>query len=235
MLLPVAALGALLARGHARLEVLHVLAGGGQGLLEGAVEVRHGLLEGELAVLDAVEVALHARGVLGIHQVVEALDQQVGDHHAQLRGLEAALVLLHVVPVLDGADDAGVGGGPADAVLFQLLHQRGFVEAGGGLGELLVRVELLQLQGLAQLQGRQQGLVLVLFLGALGGIGDGFGIGLGLFGAVDRQPAGEALDLALGLEQGRVLAEPRLPSAPPSRRSGRPPSGKPWSRRQIRA
>ena len=81
VLLPVAALGALLARGHAGLEVLHVRARGGKGLFEGAVEVRHGLLEGELALFDAIEVALHARGVLGIHEVLEALQQQLGDGH----------------------------------------------------------------------------------------------------------------------------------------------------------
>ena len=60
MLLPVAALGALLPRGHADLQVLHVLPGGVERLLEGAVEVRHGLLEGEPALLDVVEVGLHA-------------------------------------------------------------------------------------------------------------------------------------------------------------------------------
>ena len=137
---------------------------------------------------------------------MEALQQQLGDCHAQVRGLEAALVFLHVVAVLDGADDAGVGGRAADAVLFQFLHQRGFVEARGGLGELLVRVELVQLQGLAQLEGGQLGVVLVLFVGPLGGVRDGLGLDLGLVRAIDRQPAGEALDLALGLEQGRVLA-----------------------------
>src|SRR5664279_4202173 len=128
VLLAVAALGALLPRGHAGLEVLHVLAGGHQGLLEGAVEIRHGLLEGELALLDAVEVALHARGVLGIHEIHEPLQQQLRHRHAEIRGLEAALVLLHVVAINDGADDAGVGGRPADAVFFQFLHQGGLVE-----------------------------------------------------------------------------------------------------------
>jgi len=105
VLLPVAALGALLARGTPIFSSA-CRARGGQGLLEGAVEVPSWLLEGELALLDAVEVGLHARGVFRIQQVVEALQQQVGHRHAQVRGLEAALVLLHVVPVQDGADDA---------------------------------------------------------------------------------------------------------------------------------
>ena len=90
-----------------------------------------------------------------------------------------------VVTIQDGADDAGIGGGPADAVLFQLLHQGGFVEAGGRLGELLVRVELFELERLAQFQCGQLSVVILFFLGALGGIGDGFGIHLGLVGAVD--------------------------------------------------
>ena len=115
-------------------------------------------------------------------------------------------MLLHVVPIQDGADDAGVGRRPADAVLLQLLHQGGLVEAGGGLGGLLFRVQLLELQGLAQLEGREQLLVLLLLVRELGGVGDGLGVHLGLVRAVDRQPAREALDLALGLEEGQVLA-----------------------------
>ena len=136
-------LGTGLVRGDAGLEVLHVGPGGLQGGLEGTVEVRHGLLESEATLLDAVQAGLHAGGVAGVQQVLEALDEQVRDHHAQLRGLEAGLVLLHVVPVQDGGDDAGVGAGAADAVLFQFFHQGGFVEAGGRLGVLLVGVQLL--------------------------------------------------------------------------------------------
>jgi hypothetical protein len=48
------------------------------------------------------------------------LDQQVGDDHAQFGGNELAALLLHVLALLDGGQDRGVGGRAADAVGFQL-------------------------------------------------------------------------------------------------------------------
>ena len=199
----------------------------GQQLLEGAVEVLHGLQEGQFAAFDAVQLAFQAGGVGGLHQLPEPLHQQVGDHAAQLRGLEPALVLLHVVPVLDGGDDAGVGGRAADAVLFQLLHQGGFGEARRGLGELLVGVQVLQVEAPGPPSGaagrrsprppRRRPVASAISSAFCSSV----------CGPVDGEPAREPLDLALGLEHRLLLARQGRRTPPRSRRSGPPPSGRP--------
>ena len=132
------ALRAGLPRWHASLQVLHVLARVGEGLLEGPVEILHGLEEGQGAFFHAIQIGFEAARIFRVHQLVEALHQQVCHHATQLRGLEAAFVLFHVIAILDGRDDARVSGGAADAVFFEFLHQRGFIETGRRLGELLV-------------------------------------------------------------------------------------------------
>ena len=68
----------------------------------------------------------------------------------------------YVFAVFQGFDDAGVGGGAADAELFQGLHQRGFVEAGRRLGEVLLAVEFVYRQGVAHGQFGQLFVVFVL-------------------------------------------------------------------------
>ena len=69
--------------------------------------------------------------------------------------MELAVLLLHVFARLDGGDDRGVGGGPADAVLLELLHQARLAEARRRLREVLVGVELLELQDVAFGQRRE--------------------------------------------------------------------------------
>jgi hypothetical protein len=46
---------------------------------------------------------LHGRRVLDVHDVLEVLDQQVGDHEPELGGIQLALALLHVVAALEVA------------------------------------------------------------------------------------------------------------------------------------
>ena len=57
--------------------------------------------------------------------------------------------------VLDGGHDAGVGAGPADPALLQLLDQRGLGVAGRRLREVLLRQQLVEAQCLALPQFRQ--------------------------------------------------------------------------------
>src|SRR5262249_5336473 len=60
-----------------------------------------------LPLLDAIELVLHAGGELDVQHVGERLDQQVGHQEAELGGLQAALVVLdHVLLVEDGPHDA---------------------------------------------------------------------------------------------------------------------------------
>ena len=76
-----------------------------------------------------------------VEDVVEVLDQQVGHDQADLGGDELAAVLLHVLALLNGGEDGGVGGRPADAALFQFLDQRRFVVARRRLGEVLLGLQ----------------------------------------------------------------------------------------------
>ena len=97
----------------------------------------------------------------------ELLQHQAVHGPAQQGGLELLLLPLHIAAVDDGGDDGGVGGGTADAVLFQRLDEGGFGVAGGGLGELLLALQLPQLEHLTLLEGRKAGLLLFLLVGGL--------------------------------------------------------------------
>ncbi len=85
-------------------------------------------------------------------------------------GTNFAADLLHVLAFLNGADDGGVGGRPANAALFQFLHQRRLVEARRRLGKVLLGLQALQRQLLARDQQRQLVLERLVFfvLGVLG-------------------------------------------------------------------
>ena len=126
------------------LDVFHVLFGVGEVLLELVVELLQRVGPLFLAVFDLVEFLFQARRVLRIEDVLEVVDQQIGDDHADLGGDEfsaAAGRLVHVLALLDGAQDGGVGRRPADAALLQLLHQRSLVETRRRFGEVLLRLE----------------------------------------------------------------------------------------------
>ena len=64
-----------------------------------------------------------------------------------------------VAPVHDRADDRRIGGGATDPFLFQHLHQGGLTEAGGRLGLVSKRFNLLGLRCIADRQRWQQQLL----------------------------------------------------------------------------
>ena len=131
------------------LDRVHLLPGALAVLRELAVEVPQRLPPVDLALLDLVELFLHARGVLGLEEVLEALLHQVDHQPAERGGDEAAFLLAHVLALLDLAQDVGVGGGPADAVLLHELHERGLVEARRRLGLVALRLRLAQRERVA--------------------------------------------------------------------------------------
>src|SRR5262245_55788102 len=181
---------------HLRLSLLQILG-------ELAPEQREGVEQVVLALLDRVQLLLHGRGVLDVHDVLEMLDQQVGHQEAQLRGMEPAIALLDVLARLDRGDDGRVGRGPADAVLLELLHQARFAEAGRRLGKVLVGVELLERERVALCEGRQ---LLLGFLRLGRVLGERLLLQLGRALLVrsllvDRQKALELQRGALGAEQ----------------------------------
>ena len=80
------------------------------------------------------------------------------DHHeAELGGVELALALLRVLAGLDGGDDGGVGGGPADAVLLQLLHEGASLKRGGGCVKCWSVSSFLRARESPSARGRQLG------------------------------------------------------------------------------
>ncbi len=101
------------------------------------------------AILDFVKFFFQAGSVLRIEDVLEVLHQQIGDNEPDFGRDELPANLLHILPLLNGADDGGVGRRPADAALFQLLHQRRFVEAWRRFGEVLLRLQFFQRELLA--------------------------------------------------------------------------------------
>ena len=74
--------------------------------------------------------------------------------------MEVLAVLDHILPVHNGGDGGGVGGGPADPLLLQGPDEGGLGVPGGGLGELLLGLGGRLGQGLPLLEVGQAGLEL---------------------------------------------------------------------------
>ena len=109
--------------------------------LEPGVEAGQYILPVLLAALHLVQAALHGGGEVGVHDVGEFILHQAGDHLSQGGGAQVLALLDHILPVQDGGDGGGVGGGPSDAPLLQGLDEGGLGVAGGRLGEVLFRFQ----------------------------------------------------------------------------------------------
>ncbi len=92
---------------------------------------------------------------MNIEDVAEVLDQKIGNDQADFRRREFSAQLLHILPLLDGAQNRRVGGWTSNPPLFQLLHQRSFVVTRRRLGEMLLRLQFLQGELLPGLECRQ--------------------------------------------------------------------------------
>ena len=123
-------------------QVLGLADGGGEGL----PELAQHLAPVDLAVGDLVELVLEMGGEVVFDVAREIGLQEGGDDAAAVLRHEALAVDLHVVPALQHLDDAGVGRGPADAELLELLDQAGLGIARRRLGEMLLGDDLAALQ-----------------------------------------------------------------------------------------
>ena len=150
-----------------------------------AVEHRNPLA---LAGGDIVKLVFEPGGEVVVDVLGEVLGQELVDDLAGIGRLEALLVENHVLAILQRRDDRRIGRRPADAELFQRLHQRCFRIARRRLGEMLLAGQLVHRQHVADFQQRQLGAVLV----AVGGIVDVF--------LVHGDKAGKGLHLAGGAE-----------------------------------
>ena len=110
---------------------------------------------------DGVEFVFQFGGEVVVDVAQEVLSQEAADDAADVGGPEAALVHLHVFAALQGGDDAGVGGGAADAVFLQGAHQRGLGVARRRLGEVLFGADFLELDDVAFFHGGQHFFVVV--------------------------------------------------------------------------
>src|SRR5690606_16020735 len=123
-------------------------------LLERAVELAEHLAPVQVALLDAVQLALHLAGEAHVEEVREQAHEELRHRLTQRRGVEALLLELDVLPVHERGDDLRVRRGPADAELLQLLHQARLAEARRRLREVLRRHEV---DDGARLPGLQRG------------------------------------------------------------------------------
>src|SRR5438128_1844115 len=192
------------------LHVAHLRFRRREALLEGLVEFAQHRLPIDLAFLDLVELLLHPRSELHVHHAREGAEQKLGDYLAQIGGEEPALLLLHVLLVLDGREDGGVRRRPADAFLLQLLDQRRFGEPRRGLGEVLLGDQVDELERLPRLQRRKlAGDVALLLVLTLHLLGARFLLRLLRFLPVHREVSGELQDLPGGPERGPARLDVR--------------------------
>ena len=177
---------------------------------------------------DGVEVVLHARGEVEVDQIGEVLLQQL-HHRERGEGRHQRVALLdHVLALLDGLDDRGVGRRPADAAGLELLDQRRLGVARRRLRGVVARLEAPRLELVVARDARQQHLLLrELALGVV----RAFGVG--------AQETGELDGLAASLEDGldrtrrlrrcrRAVAAARRAPSPKCDARAPPPSGRPW-------
>src|SRR6185437_9175050 len=106
-------------------------------LVERAVKIAEQLHPVQVFLFDLIELTFHARRALHVHDVGKGLDQLVGDDLAQQRRMKTTIDLLHILAILNRLNDAGIGAGPADTKLLQLLDQRGLGKPGRRLREML--------------------------------------------------------------------------------------------------
>ncbi len=105
------------------------------------VEVAHHGPPRTRAAGDLVEVLLHPRRELEVHEIAEVADEQVGHDLADRLRVEPALLHDHVAAVDDRGDRRRVRRRPADAVLLERLDQARLGVARRRLGEVLLRVD----------------------------------------------------------------------------------------------
>lgn len=136
------------------------------GSLEGGVEVLgkagEDLLEGGLSLGDAVEVGFEGSGKSRVHETAKVLHEEVADGTAQLRGDKGLIFQDDVVAIHQGADDGGIGGGPANAEFFEFAHEGGLGKTCRRLGEFLFFMDAGHGDDLAGLQFGKECLLAVL-------------------------------------------------------------------------
>ena len=105
---------------------------------EGAQHV----LPADMAGRDLVQLLLEIGGEIIFHITPEEAFEEGGDQPPLVLGHEAVAVHAHIFAIAQHLQDRGIGGRPADAELFHLLHERRFGVARRRLGEMLLGEDL---------------------------------------------------------------------------------------------
>ena len=112
-----------------------------------------------------VELVLELGGEVVLDPMAELLDQERVDQPALVLRHEPLLLQPYIGAVLEHGEDAGVGAGPADAQLLQLLDQARLGKARRRLGEVLERGHLALCHDIADRERREHRTLLVLLAG----------------------------------------------------------------------
>ena len=107
---------------------------------------------------DLVEVRFHLAGVAEAEDRRKRVDEHVGDDLAHIGCTQPFVTRgdgLDVLAVLNRADDRGVGRRPTNALFFELLLQRRFIETRRRAGEMLGRREVQGAYGLLLFERRE--------------------------------------------------------------------------------
>ena len=131
------------------------------GALEVGPEAAQHLVPVDLAVRYIVELGFERRREVIFDIAAEIILQEHGDDAAAILGDEAAALQAHVIAVLQYRYDRGIGRGPADAELFELLDQAGLGKARRRFGEMLLGRNRGEGQRLALLHARQPALAIL--------------------------------------------------------------------------
>ena len=114
--------------------------------------VRHDMLFGILAALDAGHIAIKLAGHIGTRYARGKLRQRVDDGDAQLARLNGIIFeIAHGIQALDDARTRGLG---TQAALFHLLHELALAVARGRLGLLGLELNVEHVDRIALLQRR---------------------------------------------------------------------------------
>src|SRR5690606_2054928 len=88
-------------------------------------ERRERVLVAPPAARDGVELVLHLGGEAEVEEGGEVGHEEVAHAHAEVGGVELPRPELGVAALLDRRQRLAVGARPADALLFERLHERG--------------------------------------------------------------------------------------------------------------
>src|ERR1700743_2053565 len=138
-----AALFALLPGRDAGLVRNHLVVGLGQIDDKLFPEFAYGIAPGELALFNFVEFFFEARRKRGVEHIVKALHEQSVYAFTQHRRRKAPLILAHVLTLDNRRNNRGIRRRPANALFFQLFHQRRFGIARRWFREVLVGTNLI--------------------------------------------------------------------------------------------